>query len=307
MNETKHNMHTTIVQGYDYSGDSGDSSSSSSSSPSLTPNFPFGGHACACDHKLNTADTIGSTGRDKYKWAPSNCQFRKWNSKEFCNLLGKRTLLFLGDSTIVQAMSTLQNYISAGGGRCGAQIFVRRSDTLSYEELISALRLFTHGGESKKKRQLDVLILNAGAHFADTKEMNNMWENLNKFILKYREATPTNTTTFVWKTQNPGHPEYVDTPFTSYSAYKTHEAIPQKAGNYNYKLFESFDEISKTNAAKLGLPVIDMFPLYLRADAHPNSVGANSLGSLDRLHFCAPGPLDIIADILITMLYTKEI
>lgn len=49
-------------------------------------------HGCHCQH----ASSISS-----YYWEPDNCLLNPWDAVLFCNLLGQRNILLIGDSTMV--------------------------------------------------------------------------------------------------------------------------------------------------------------------------------------------------------------
>ena len=86
-------------------------------------------------------------------------------------------------------------------------------------------------------------------------------------------------------------------------------AVAGEADPFHWNLFPEFDSISKHHCALLRIPVLDMAPLYLRPDAHPsmNKVLMHKLTDYDCLHYCLPGPLDIFAQILLTMLLNQEV
>ena len=46
-----------------------------------------------------------------YVWEPDNCVLSPWNASRFCELLGKRKILFAGDSTMSQTYYTMQAMI----------------------------------------------------------------------------------------------------------------------------------------------------------------------------------------------------
>ena len=81
-----------------------------------------------CDCSKEKLDVI-----QNYEWAADKekCQLPNWNAKAFCNSLGQRSLLFIGDSTTAQLSSVVHNYVTWGRGGCASQIFFERSDTLT--------------------------------------------------------------------------------------------------------------------------------------------------------------------------------
>ena len=59
-----------------------------------------GGYACSCQR-------FGF--EDVYTWVPNECRLLEWDAKEVCRVLGNRSLLVLGDSTVSQAAGVLMN------------------------------------------------------------------------------------------------------------------------------------------------------------------------------------------------------
>ena len=57
-----------------------------------------GASACSCDSKSNRLE-LGSI--EQYQWKPSFCDLPAWDANAFCHLLGNRTVLLVGDSTMV--------------------------------------------------------------------------------------------------------------------------------------------------------------------------------------------------------------
>lgn len=60
--------------------------------------------------------------RKRYSWVPNDCALPKFDGKKFCELLGKRKMLFVGDSTMQQTAGTLMSLILASDGDCAEQI-----------------------------------------------------------------------------------------------------------------------------------------------------------------------------------------
>ena len=70
---------------------------------------------------------------DVYTWVPNERRLLEWDAKEFCRVLGKHSLLFLGDSTVTGGM--LLNYIHLVvwdnlAQDCQGQVRFANSDTL---------------------------------------------------------------------------------------------------------------------------------------------------------------------------------
>ncbi len=249
---------------------------------STTTATQSGGHACQCD-KLLGRYTVHP--REWYEWVPTFCDILQWNATQFCDLLGNRTILLVGDSTMQQTASTLMSMVTASGGKCANQIANGRSNYLLY----SARKTDTVFNFVNQINP-DICIMAAGAWLHDFGDMQDIWQNLMAGFPAMRQAHP--KTKFVWKTQNPGHHgcenyhEPVKTPIITFAA----------EDYFQYNLFPQFDELAHNNSAILGMKVLDMYQLYLRPDGHA-----------DCMHFCMPGPLDLFSNLLLTMLYNREI
>ena len=61
---------------------------------------------------------------------------------------------------------------------------------------------------------------------------------------------------------------------------------------YNHAQLPLFDKLARKRMAELGVPLLDLSPLYLRADHHVHNYPN------DTLHFRAPGPHSIAAPLL---------
>ena len=59
-----------------------------------------GDDCCRCDRDDGTR--FRPNPRENYVWTPSTCALHTWNATWFCELLGARTVLFVGDSTMQQ-------------------------------------------------------------------------------------------------------------------------------------------------------------------------------------------------------------
>lgn len=206
----------------------------------------------------------------------------QWNSTQFCELLGKRTVLMVGDSTMQQTASTLMSLIAQSGGECAPQITSSCSDLLSADA--------RHNYDTYVTQQKpDICIVGVGAHLHDFLDLGIVWTEFRNKWNKTVELSP--HTKFYYKTMNPGHSSHNFTTTPDEFWYPA----PQPFAQYQYNLQPQIDAACVENALQLGMHVIDMTPLYLRRDAHS-----------DGQHLCLPGPLNIIGNIVLTMLYTGE-
>jgi hypothetical protein len=241
------------------------------------------GQACYCDARDNTQRTLNR--REQYEWIPHNCTLLKWNGHQFCHLLGNRTIVLVGDSTMQQTAATLMSMITSSGANCSTQIGMGRSNALYYS-LKGKRNMF----EFAKITQPDILIMNAGAHMHDMGDIYSIMENLKIGMPAARSDSP--KTQFVWKTMNPGH---VNCSLTT-EPLKQFVIDKNEKDEYEWHIHQEFDRVSKEYARNMSMKIIDMSPLYLRIDAHG-----------DCLHYCLPGPINIFSNILLNMLHNKEL
>jgi hypothetical protein len=265
-----------------------------------------GGHACVCDAREGVFDVHQ---REKYYWHPANCTLPRWNAKKFCDLLSQRKILMIGDSTNRQTSSALISMISAGKGNCSDHIFSARSDNLvsqanGSKNLSHIIR--TYGILP------DIVVLSAGAHIRSLADYQKNWIAIQSQINLVHARYP--QMKFLWKTQNPGH---VDCQMES-KPINQYAMNTEKKDVYHWGLHPEFDRISIERVQNISsfyrkqqqqqqnitniplIQVVDMYPLYLRPDAHPHYIK-------DCLHYCQPGPLNLFSILLMNMLMTRQI
>jgi hypothetical protein len=168
----------------------------------------------------------------------------------------------------------------------------------------------------------DIVVFSAGAHLHDTGDIYSTLENVRSLLPAMIENVRLSTgknLSFVWKTQSPGHVSC-----DAVSEPQTYELAPAHLDRWQWNLHQYFDDFIKTWSTimnyKVGdivicmikkwihssrtqtpvcIQVIDMSPLYFRADAHP--------GSGDCLHYCIPGPLNLFSVLFMNKLLYGEI
>ena len=126
--------------------------------------------ACECDSTLKDR-TPRRRPSECYAWQPSACHLPGWSAKEFCrHSLGRRRLLIVGDSTMMQFAWSLWSLVR---GQCEDQIDYAGADTL----LGGCMGNLGRGPElgqifserEKLGQRPDIVVLSAGAHIYKTK------------------------------------------------------------------------------------------------------------------------------------------
>jgi hypothetical protein len=245
-----------------------------------------GGHASSCDKRDGTRDTV--TQRERYEWKPMLCDLLAWNASQFCELVGNRTFLFLGDSTMHQTAAGLMSQLTSDGEICAEQLAVARINELDPVSLPM---------DFVTKVNPDVVVLNVGAHFMTMDGFMKDLQALHPLVEQIRtQSENVKNVTLLWKTMNPPH---VNCSAESGGPLNTNWPYKEDHGNgdhYNWYILAEQDVIAKRLARSLGMKVVDMSPLYKRQDAHS-----------DCLHFCLPGPTDLFQILLLNMMYIGEV
>lgn len=138
-----------------------------------------GENSCVCDEAQHTRLTVSE--REKYQWVPDDCTLLQWNATAFCEQLGTRKIMFIGDSTSSQSASSLMNLIATGEprGLCAPQVLYYRYNTPSESRGLMSKLLYTF--------LPDIVVLNFGAHFQDVDIFRReVGEFLHHFIGEYR-------------------------------------------------------------------------------------------------------------------------
>jgi len=87
--------------------------------------------ACVCDTVEGTRHNVSA--REKYIWVPDHCILEKFSGQQFCNLLGKRRILLIGDSLMHQLSSALINILKMLDAPCLKQISYGKSSHLKFQ------------------------------------------------------------------------------------------------------------------------------------------------------------------------------
>lgn len=250
-----------------------------------------GGHACTCDEIQHQRHTVSE--REKYRWVPDGCELLKWNATYFCELLGDRKMVFLGDSTMGQTATTVMNMLIANEpkGMCGEQLLFFHMN-LPEERRYAFDPIYT-------KMAPEFVIVNFGAHFHN----DGIFERDMHIFLNYTEQLKAmiapKTSHWIWKTINSPHFQCFQ-----YTAPTLEFPIePNFTDYYQWELFPKYDKLSKVLFPAHGMQIMDMSMLRTRPDGHPGKMSYqwSKIGG-DCLHFCQPGPLNIISNMLTHML-----
>ena len=235
------------------------------------------GHACSCENRF----------LDEYKWQSPHLP-SSFDPIKTCELLGNRTVLFIGDSSIQQTASTLMNSLVPAG--CQSQVIAALSDTLVGRG--GKLNRGAGRGNTWKNYlneiEADIVVVAVGAHIQTDEVYWGIVEEVLNDMQELQRQNPYKK--YAWKTQQPGGctKEIVKPKNATIAASEVN-----KVGHmdYNWDLFYQRDLELISRLQINGIPYLDMRMLYSRSDAHVDSQIDNSV---DCFHFCSPGPLDVV-------------
>jgi len=233
---------------------------------------------------------------DEWEWQdPALLPF---NSQRTCQKLANRTVLLLGDSTMLQTATTLMNALKSGG--CAPQVMCQKADTLIFEDL-GRLNRGLYWMDAVRSIEPDIVIVNSCHHIARNAmdDYQRVLHQVQGDILAWNQNTSKRNkkTAFVWKTANPGgcseEPLVPEDPLLA-ARTRDFSFAPDYTRHYHHVTFERDQYACDHWTGNKELPnthMLDMRMLYSRSDAHPGKNGFVG----DCLHFKSPGPLDVIA------------
>lgn len=236
-----------------------------------------GGNGCACNEK----NLISA------RWVPDDCRLWRWKKKSFCQLLGRRKIMFIGDSTMQQTAAVVMNAVY---GDCHRSIAFGMSDTLMGRSL-GAMNRGRPWSDWVKEFNPDIAVLSTGAHIK-TADFRALLQEIYSNFSRFPE------TRFIWKTQNPGgcdskmQVDFKDNFWTNYSGHGD-------AKRFGWDQFMDRDITAIDFFQRTPVSILDVRPLYFRTDAHPGSY-PDTASVIDCLHFCchSRGPLHLIPILL---------
>lgn len=233
---------------------------------------------------------------DEWKWQSPDLP--PFDSNSTCQQLGDRTVLLIGDSTVMQTAVTLKSALLSGG--CSPLIQYQIADTLIFKNL-GVMNRGMYWMRAVRRLQPDIVILGTGPHikynFVYIQVLDQVIADIQKWQLKEGQNHD-KSISFVLKTQQPA----------GCSKTILHPTDPLRAGaefNFsqtpNYKKYwqdNYYDRdvyamnrwIKEVNSSY----IFDLRMLWSRSDAHP---GSGQAGAIDCLHLLSPGPLDVVASL----------
>ena len=231
-----------------------------------------GGHSCAC-----------GGWRDELVYRDTTLPSR-WNATLFCELLGKQTMLFVGDSTMQQTASALMSSVTFYGGACARQLTFAPADTLVGRDF-GVLNRGRHWADWVRELRPTILVLSVGAHLAEAKINDSTFENLLREILSEYSQSFAPSMSLVWRTQFPGGCE------------------PPRVEKHNYARFPQWDAEAFELVLSHGGQVLNLTALYSRPEAHIGSRPSSPYPQ-DCLHFCQTALYDLVSRSFLSLLHT---
>lgn len=265
---------------------------------------PMSANACSCSGMAHD--------NRSYAWRPTHCRLTEWNGRRWCDLLGNRTVLFVGDSTMEQTAVVFRNFVAwsfrlngtdVGGGSCAAQHSFTHSDTVIGKRMgrlnrgVSLGHAMTIQGANAPP---SLVVTSASAHIYGEANVDRVLDYVADIAARHPN------TTFVWKTSQPGgceggHP-LTEFPNATHSLWRsisnvsppdrhkmaaglpaTH--LPPRCSKGSVcsldepirerALFNwrNFSQRDERAKARFYPNVLDLTPLYYRPDAHISSPG----------------------------------
>jgi hypothetical protein len=293
--------------------------------------------ACHCRNQHYYVDQKGTKSlfRHKaidYSWVPTDCSITPWDEIKFCELLGSRKVLLVGDSTMSQTHTTLQSMIFYSDQflnltrklECMKQISFGMSDYLvNVTRGERGSTLLAHA--MNYDYDFDFLIYSYGYHAheveapGDAKKAINDDSYSNFFTKRLQEAIQQvrenrkrkhrPPVSLIYKTENMAHSscEKYKAPDNSLLNREKLERLSSTGLGKKYQWSDEFhleDRLIKF-ARENDVFIMRQTPLYARPDGHIPlwfhnlKTGENSW---DCMHYCIPGPLNIFGQLFLHFL-----
>lgn len=142
--------------------------------------------------------------------------------------------------------------------------------------------------------EADVVILNRGPHYTSD-ELYTQGVNMALHFLRLNFPNKL----ILYRSSPPGHHNCSTT--SQPLAHRQNAADLQRFfQGYHWDAFAGQNEIAKRLAAQYGVAFMDVVPMMeLRADGHRSWMEPSDR---DCLHYCTPGPIDVMVEVLYNML-----
>ena len=280
-------------------------------------------HGSAYYHGRSTTlarlNGFGCTCRDfhdELEWHPQKCRLQPWNATLFCELLGSRNLLFVGDSTMAQLAVTVMNMVHWGFGvnattpGCQERIHYGAADTL-ISRSFGRLNRGWHWRSLLDRTRATIVVMSMGPHIhidlsrhmSEAEERSYVNHSLMQVLQEVTDSHQQGRShvQLIWRTQPPAGCGAAALPTQA-----DVRGVQDGRREYNWGRFGLMDDIAKAFwAGRRHSHILDLTPLNYRVEAHPGSPGANG-SSLnpkvpDCLHLC-DGPLRLGAVLLLNLL-----
>lgn len=265
-------------------------------SDNVSLNLPTEGARCACDIMSGAIDTPSDL--EKWKWVPTTCDMMEWNPLQFCQLLGSRQMLFVGDSLMRDTITTVNNLLLHPYRleKCASQLhFAVVFNISNYAEYKVRTAIL-------QDIKPDIIMMNVGAHIHSRDLYEEHIYHIMDLIDSFRRAS-SKPLAFIWKSNVAPHTDCNLEPFKQNYAHPLTEEIPLGEDSpYHWGYLKYFDELAQNATAQHNVTFFDLRPLRLRADSHPGRYPGFNI-PIDCLHHCIPGPVNIVANYLLHYLF----
>jgi hypothetical protein len=264
--------------------------------------MPTGGNACVGFSNI-TKDVIMH-----YQWYEGLVE-EDWNATEFCRILDKRQVRFIGDSTSQQFISALYNYVLSGNGSCAHNLDFTHSDTLD-GKLYSEWNRGPTWLDISLRPNLgiipDIIIIGAGPHIRGLENYKNLLSSIKRDYLS-ENFTSISRPQLIWRTSGgagctlPGYRVESRNAMEDRIEYWNKYKRVNPTSTYNYPEIVQFDEIAVDFWKGTGA-ILDLRPLWLRSDARPGSVSLDRVIRNDCGHLLQPGAFRFAVSRLMNLL-----
>ena len=250
-----------------------------------------GGHICYCatypeEHAANQTKDLPL---GEWIFVHNHRYVPRFSAKAFCDILGDRYIVFLGDSTFLQTAAALANHILEGDGSCAKQVRTLLSDTLEKEPHKRGPDLSTAYQGIIDKEFDSIVVLGVGAHLNDVANYTKHISKAAKYLSTLADENVLGPhVRALWKTNNPPHYNCasIREPFVAETLpgrYLGEVNDPKQCSSGDecqygfWKHVVLYDKLAMMAMAEVVSGFLDVSPLYLRGDSK----------ATDCLHFCA--------------------